>query len=172
MKGPADRPNDTQSADPKDRRDVRRAVAHWRRQITGDNRVPLLATFDFTSIKSDWSHRFLICADQNPEHATVIRYGIMFGALLGLPEKVTAITPLNQLIPERYLPLFTEGCSKAIRNQQPAPFNGALEHDFIVELFRTVFLPIRIHPNWSKWMVFGTFNCRITLLGDKRAEDD
>lgn len=171
MKGPTAQPNDTQSVDPKERRDVRRAVAHWRRQIAGEDRVPLLATFDFTSIKGEWGHRFLICTDQNPENATFISYGIMFAALLGLPEKVTAITPLNQLIPDRYRPLFAEGCNKAIRNQRPAPFSGALEHDFIVELFRAVFLPIRLHPNWSKWLIFGTFNCRIALSGDKRAED-
>src|SRR5882757_8936718 len=34
-------------------------------------------------------------------------------------------------------------------------FSGSFEHDFTVELFRAVFLPIRLHPSWdpppAKW---------------------
>jgi len=165
-------PNGTQSADPKERRDVRRAIAIWRRHISEDDRVPLLANFDFASIRSDWSHRFLICADQNSETAAFISYGATFAAQLGLPEKVTVVIPLNHLLPEHYRPLFANGCSKAIADQQPAPFNGALEHDFTSELFRAVFLPIRLHPSWSKWLIFGSFNCRTVLATGRRAEDD
>jgi hypothetical protein len=172
LEHPGDQPNSAGSADPKERRDVRRAIAIWRRQITGNDRVPLLANFDFTSIKGDWSHRFLICADQNPDTAAFISYGATFAAQLGLPEKVTMVTPLNEVIPEHYRPLFANGCSKAITSQEPAPFNGALEHDFTAELFRAVFLPIRLHPTWSKWLIFGTFNCRTVLTIDRRAADD
>ena len=172
LKDPVAQPNGTRPADPKERREVRRAIAIWRRQISGDDRVPLVANFDFASIRGDWSHRFLICADQNPETAAFISYGATFAAQLGLPEKVTVITPLKQVIPEHYWPLFASGCGKAIANQEPAPFNGALEHDFTAELFRAVFLPIRLHPSWSKWLIFGTFNCRTVLQIDRRAADD
>jgi hypothetical protein len=156
-------------ANGKERRDVRRASEHWLRHAAG-NRVPLLATFDFSSIKGDWGHRFLICTDQNFENAAFVAYGPRFAALLGLPEAVSAIIPLNQQIPERHLPLFVEGCSNALIKQLPARFSGSFEHDFTVELFRAIFLPIRLHPSWSKWLIFGSFNCRTVLSVDRRAQ--
>lgn len=45
----------------------------------------------------------------------------------------------------------------------PVRFSGAIEHYFTVELFRAVFLPIRLHPSWSKWLIFGSFNSRTVL---------
>ena len=83
-----------------------------------------------------------------------VAYGASFAALLGLPEKVTAITPLKQQIPERYCPLFAQGCVNALTKQAPARLNGAFENDFTAELFRAVFLPIELHPRWSKWLIF------------------
>ena len=68
-------------------------------------------------------------------------------AQLGLPAKITDVIPLNQQVPERYRPLFAEGCSTVMRKQVPARFSGAFEHDFKAELFRAVFLPIRLHPS-------------------------
>jgi hypothetical protein len=151
-----------------ERRDDRRTFEHWLRHASGDHRIPLLATFDFASIKSDWSHRFLICTDRHPESAAFVAYGSTFAELLSLPEKITAIIPLNQQIPERYRPLFAEGCSNAMSKQVPARFSGSFEHDFTAELFRAVFLPIRLHPSWSKWLIFGTFNCRTVLSVDNK----
>ena len=37
----------------------------------------------------------------------------------------------------------------------PARFSGAFYYDFQVELYRGVFLPIRLHPNWCKLLIFG-----------------
>jgi len=37
-----------------------------------------------------------------------------FAELLDLPHKVTAIVPLVQQIPERYGPVFADGCIKAL----------------------------------------------------------
>jgi hypothetical protein len=143
-----------------ERRDDRRTFEHWLRHASGDDHIPLLATFDFASIKRDWSNRFLICTDRHPESAAFVAYGSRFSELLSLPEKITAIIPLNQQIPERYRPLFAEGV--------PARFSGSFEHDFTAELFRAVFLPIRLHPSWSKWLIFGTFNCRTVLSVDNK----
>ena len=151
------------------RRDAERAMEHWLRHASGEGTVPRLAAFDFASIKGDWSHRFLICADRSAENAAFVAYGTQFAKLLDLPDTVTAIVPLNQQIPERYRPLFTEGCSNALTKQVPARFSGAFENDFTAELFRAVFLPIQLHASWSKWLVFGSFNSRKVLSVDRQA---
>ena len=159
--------SDAQQA--KDRRDVKRTIEHWLRHASEDGGVPLLESFDFASIKGDWSHRFLICADQKVEDAAFVAYGAKFAALLGLPEKITAIVPLCQQIPERYCPLFAEGCASALTKEAPARLSGTFESDFIGELFRAVFLPIQLHPSWSKWLIFGSFNCRTVRSADRQA---
>jgi hypothetical protein len=153
----------------KNRRDVERTIEHWSRHGSGDGGVPLLPAFDFASIKGDWSHRFLICTDQNVESAAFLAYGTKFARLLDLPETVRAIVPLNQQIPERYRPLFSEGSSNALTKQEPARVSGSFEHDFTAELFRAVFLPIQMHRSWSKWLVFGSFNYRTVLSVDRQA---
>jgi len=150
-----------------ERRDAGRASDHWLRNAAG-NRVPLLATFDFSSIKGDWAHRFLICTDQQLENAAFVAYGASFAQLLELPEQVTEVVPLRQQIPQRYLPVFVEGCGNAIK-QLPARLSGSFVHDFTVELYRAVFLPIQLHQSWSKWLLFGSFNCRTVLSVDRRA---
>ena len=151
----------------RERRDVRRVVDHWFGH-TGEDRVPLLTTFDFSSIRSDWAHRFLICTDRNGEDSAFLAYGSQFAAQLALPEAVTKIIPITEQLPERYRPLFVEGCKNAIAEELPARFSASFEHDFTAELFRAVFLPIRLHANWSKWLIFGSFNCRKVLSVDKR----
>ena len=110
------------------------------------------------------------CSDQAVENAAFVAYGLKFAELLGLPETVTAITPLNRQIPERYCPLFAEGCRNAMDKQVPARFSGSFEHDIQAELFRAVFLPIRLQPGWSKWLIFGSFNCRTVLSVDRIAQ--
>jgi len=47
--------------------------------------------------------------------------------------------------------------------------SGSFSHEFKNELYRAVFLPIRMHPNWSKWLIFGSFNYRMVLSVDQKA---
>jgi hypothetical protein len=84
--------------------------------------------FDFSTMKGAWGHRFLI-SDQAIENAAFVAYGLKFAELLGLPQTVTAIVPLNRQIPERYCPLFAEGCRNAMEKQAPARFSGSFDHD-------------------------------------------
>jgi len=77
---------------------------------------------------------------------------------LNLPEKVQAIAPMLQQIPERYRSIFQDRCSKAMTDPVPARFSGAFNYDFKVELYRGVFFPVRLHPNWSKRPTLGSFN--------------
>src|SRR5262249_17926659 len=152
---------------PSERRDIQRTINFWQRNISDDDAPPLLATFDFSAMKGNWDHRFLICSDLNVENAAFVTYGAKFAQLLNLPEKVQAIIPMLQQIPERYSPIFADGCGKAMTEPVPARFSGAFNHDFQVELYRGVFLPIRLHPNWSKRLIFGSFNYRTALSVDR-----
>jgi hypothetical protein len=56
-----------------------------------------------------------------------------------------------------------------MNKQVSAQFSGSFDHGFQVELFRAVFLPIRLHQSWSKWLIFGSFNYRMVLSTDKQA---
>ena len=152
-----------------ERRDIQRTINLWQRNISDDDAPPLLATFDFSAMKGNWDHRFLICSDLNVENAAFVTYGAKFAQLFNLPEKVQAIVPMLQQFPERYRPIFRDGCSKAMTDSVPTRCSGAFNYDFQVELYRGVFLPIRMHPNWSKRLIFGSFNYRTVLSVDRSA---
>jgi hypothetical protein len=152
-----------------ERRDIQRTINFWQRNASDDDAPPLLATFDFSAMKGSWDHRFLICSDLNVENAAFVMYGANFAQLLNLPEKVQAIVPMLQQIPERYHPIFRDGCSKALSDAVPARFSGGFNYDFQVELYRGVFLPVRMHPNWSKRLILGSFNYRVVLSIDRSA---
>lgn len=154
---------------PNERRDVQRTINLWQRNVSKDGGAPLLTSFDFSAMKGDWGNRFLICSDRSVENAAFVLYGMNFAELLDLPHKVTAIVPLVQQIPERYGPVFADGCIKALTEPAPARFSGSFSHEFKNELYRAVFLPIRMHPNWSKWLIFGSFNYRMVLSVDQKA---
>src|SRR5262249_32913966 len=139
------------------------------RNMAEGSTLPDVGTFDFSSMKQDWEHRFLICSDLNVENAAFVMYGAKLARLLNLPEKVKAIIPLIHQIPERYRPIFAEGCSKAMTQAAPARFSGAFNYDFQAELYRGVFLPIGLHPSWSKRLIFGSLSYRKVLSIDRTA---
>jgi hypothetical protein len=116
-----------------ERRDIQRTIDLWQRNMAEGSALLDVGTFDFSPMKRDWGHRFLICSDLNLENAAFVMYGVKFAQLLDLPEKVQAIVPLFQQIPERYWPIFAEGCSKAMTQAAPARFSGTFNYDFQVE---------------------------------------
>jgi hypothetical protein len=154
---------------PNERRDIQRAINLWQKHVAEGGGPPLLATFDFSPMRGDWGHRFLICSEPSANSAAFIIHGLKFAQLLGLPEKVTSSTPLLHQLPERYRPVFVEGCSRAMSEPAPAQFSGSFDYDFKDELYRAVFLPIILHPNWSKRLIFGSFNSKTVLSVDRKA---
>ena len=153
----------------RERRDIRRVIDIWQQNLSEDGRPPLLATFDFSQMKADWGHRFLICSDETVENAVFAVYGSKFAQLLALPDKATGEIPAIYQIPERYRPLFTAGCNNATVQRAPARLSGSFKSDFQVEVYRTVFMPIILQPNWSKQLIFGSFNSRTVLAVDRTA---
>jgi hypothetical protein len=154
---------------PNERRDIQRALNLWQKHVSEDGGPPILATFDFSPMRGDWGHRFLICSEPSANSAAFIIYGLKFAQLLGLPEKVTSSTPVVHQLPERYRPVFVEGCSRAMSETAPAQFSGSFDYDFKDELYRAVFLPIILHPNWSKRLIFGSFNSKTVLSVERKA---
>ena len=152
-----------------ERRDIQRTIDLWQRNMAEGRVLPEVGTFDFSSMKRDWGNRFLICSDLNIESAAFVMYGAQLARLLDLPETVQAIVPLFHQIPERYRPIFAEGCNKAMTQAAPARFSGTFNYDFQVELYRGVFLPIRLHPSWSKRLIFGSLSYRKVLSIDRTA---
>ena len=70
--------NELAREQPDERRDIQRTINLWRRHVTDDGLPPLLSTFDFSAMKGDWGHRFLICSDPSIENAAFVIYGIKF----------------------------------------------------------------------------------------------
>ena len=152
-----------------ERRDIQRAINLWQQSVGEDGGAPVLETFDFSPMRKDWGYRFLICSDQSAENAVFVVYGLKFAQLLGLPEKATTCIPVIRQLPERYQRVFAEGCGKAMTEPAPARLSGSFHYDIKAELYRAVFLPIRLHPDWSKRLIFGSFNYRTVLSVDKIA---
>jgi hypothetical protein len=151
-----------------ERRDIQQIISLWQRNASEDGGPPLLSTFDLSKMKAKRDHRFLICSDQTVQNAAFIVYGQKFAQLLGLPDKMTRVVSLYQLIPGRYRPIFAEGCGAVMNKDKPAQFSGTFDHEFRAELFRAVFVPIRLHPKWTKRLILGSLNCRFRPA-DKRA---
>jgi hypothetical protein len=139
-----------------ERRDVELAIEHWQRNTSGEGCIPSLDRFDFSSMRADWGHRFLLCGDQAIEHSVFIAYGSGFARLLRLPAKPVTVIPFIKQIPEPYRAMFSEGYSKATIELSPVMFDGTFRLATSAELFRAVFMPIMLRPNWS----IGSFNCR------------
>jgi hypothetical protein len=81
---------------------------------------------------------------------------------------MACVVSLYQLIPGRYRPIFAEGCGAVMTKDEPAQFSGTFDHEAKTELFRAVFVPIRLHPNWTTRLILGSLNCRFRSA-DKRA---
>jgi hypothetical protein len=143
-----------------ERRDVELAIEHWQRNTSAGACIPLLDTFDFSSMRADWGQRFLVCGDQAVETSRFIAYGGGFARLLHLPAKPVTATPFIEQISEPYRAMFSEGYSKAIMELSPVTFDGTFRLAKSAELFRAVFLPIMLRRDWSKRLIFGSFNCR------------
>src|SRR6202035_3637074 len=144
----------------RNRRDVERTIEQWQLNAQGSNRIPHLDTFDFSPMRGDWGYRFLICGDQAVENSVFVIYGSRLAQLLGLPERAETTIPFVQQVPELYRDMFAEGYSKAITELTSVTLKGTFSHGSNFELFRAVFLPIILHPGWSKQLIFGSFNCR------------
>jgi hypothetical protein len=92
---------------------------------------------------------------------TFLIYGSSFAQLLELPAEPISGIPINRQIPERYLPLFSEGCRDATAQAAPVWSSGVVVHYGQIELYRAAFMPLAMQPNSSARLVFGTFNRRI-----------
>ena len=148
-----------------ERRDVELAIQHWQRNTWGKDCVPLLDTFDFSPMKTSWGHRFLICGGPAVESSVFVSYGSGFARLLGLPAKPVTTIPFIQQVPASHREMFSEGCSKAMMESSPVTLEGTLGFGAGAQLFRAVFMPIMLRPNWSKQLIFGSFNCRPAVRG-------
>ena len=143
-----------------ERRDVELAIQHWQRNTWGKDCIPFLDTFDFSPMKANWGQRFLICGDRAIEEAAFVTYGTGFARMLGLPAKPVTTTPFIRQIPEAYREMFSEGYSKAAMESAPVTLEGTIRLAATAQLFRAVFMRIMLRPNWSKQLIFGSFNYR------------
>ena len=143
-----------------ERRDVELAIQHWQRNTWGEDCVPFLDTFDFTQIRANWGQRFLICGDRGAESALFVAYGPGFARMLGLPAEPNTTIPFIRQLPEAYGEMFAEGYGKAALEASPVTLEGTIRLAVHTRLFRAVFMPILLQPNWSKQLIYGSFNYR------------
>jgi len=141
-------------------RDTERAIALWRERAARFRGIPAITAFDFTSIGGNLGYRFVISCDEIIEDATFLLYGTQFARRLGLPDKTDSFTPLLRQLPDRYRPLFSEGCTEAICAKEPAQFSGSVSNSNALELYRAVFIPVKLRESSSRPIVYGSFNFR------------
>ena len=148
------------TANPGERREIQRAIEHWQRNTWGADCIPLLDTFDFSPLRGNWGYWFLICGDHALESAVFVAYGSGFAKLLGLPATPPPGIPCLEQIPRSYWAMFSEGYSRASMASSPETLEGTFRFQSRTERYRAVFMPIMLQPNWSKQLIFGSFNCR------------
>jgi hypothetical protein len=141
-------------------RDTERAIKLWYQKACGVGRPPPWQAFDFSRMPGDWGYRFVIGTGELVEAAEFVTYGAEFGRLLELAEKATNEVPMLQQLPERYRPLFSDGCSKAMVEGAPVRLNGAVAHLGKIEIYRAAFMPVEVQPNSPIQLIFGSFNRR------------
>jgi hypothetical protein len=143
-----------------ERRDVELAIQHWQQNTWGKDCIPLLDTFDFSSMRASGGQRFLVCGGQAVENAVFVTYGSGFARVLGLPAEPVTTTPFLRQLPDAYREMFSEGYTKAAMESAPVTLEGTIRFGVTAQLFRAVFMPIMLRPNWSKQLTFGSFNYR------------
>jgi hypothetical protein len=141
-------------------RDTERAIKLWYQKASTVGHPPPWKAFDFSRMPGDWGYRFVIGSGALVETAEFVTYGGEFRRLFELPEKATNAVPMLQQLPERYRPLFSDGCSKAMAESAPVRFSGAVSHLGKIEIYRAAFMPVEVQPASSVQLVFGSFNRR------------
>jgi hypothetical protein len=107
----------------------------------------------------DWGYRFLLCGSHAVENSVFVKYGSKLAQLLRLPGNVQTTSPLcNKYLP--HFEMFAEGYNKAYSESSPMELKGTFSVESKFLLYRAVFLPIMLQPNWSKQLILGSFNCR------------
>ncbi len=142
-----------------ERRDTERAFTLWHQKTSELGRPPPLEAFDLSRKNIDWSYRFIICGD-DVEHSVFLIYGLQLARLLQLPETPNYYGPMIAQLPDRYRPLFVEGCGEVIFDSAPARFSGAIVYHGRTEYYRAAFLPVKMRLDPLRPIVFGSFNCR------------
>jgi hypothetical protein len=144
-----------------EQRDTERAVTLWHNKASATGGPPPITAFDLSRLTGDWGHRFLISTDKIVEDSVFLIYGSPFARLLELPETPLSFTPMVEQLPERYRPLFGEGCVEAITEAAPARFSGAVVHHGKIEFYRAVFMPCKLNASSWRPLIFGSFNYRV-----------
>ena len=111
-------------------------------------------------MRGEWGYRFLICGGHEVESGVFVAYGSGFAQLLELPAKPVTNIPFIRQIPIPCRGMFVEGYTKAIVESSPITLDGMFRFETSAELYRSAFMPIMLQPNWSKLLIFGSFNCR------------
>jgi hypothetical protein len=145
---------------PDERREIQLAIEHWQRNTWGPDCIPLLDTFDFAPLRGDGGHWFLICGNHSIESAVFVTYGAAFAQLLGLPRQPITYLPCLEQVPVPYRAMFSAGYKRAGTASSPVTLDGTFRFEKKIELYRAVFMPIMLQPNWSKHLIFGSFNRR------------
>lgn len=110
----------------------------------------------------DWNHRFLISTNSAAESFVFLSYGRKVARMLDLPEQPSPRVPMIRQLPQRYRPIFVDGCREAVTCSRPVRKSGQFERwDGHAELYRAVFLPVGVRPAPLTSLIYGAFNRRI-----------
>jgi hypothetical protein len=154
--------NDNALTAARERRETERAILYWEQERRRLGCALTWMTLNFAELATEmWAHRFLMSINAITGDCVFLFYGARFAALMGLPETADPFVTISEQLPQRYIPLFTEGSINAIEQGVPVLMEGeVIREDRRQELYRSVFIPLSAKSDTPRRLAFGAFNCR------------
>ena len=175
----------------RERREAERVISYWEKKTTRLGNVAILGALDLARMRSpDWSHRFVIAVDPQPENSMLLYYGADVARLLELPGGRTPHVPINRQLrsrlpgifathtdrlrrdadgapivkqlPRRFSDVFARGCGDSHRHDAPLRLEGEITRDDgRRELYRAAFIPVTARHSPRSRLALGAFSSRI-----------
>jgi hypothetical protein len=146
-------------------RDTEIAIAFWKQKAEQFGELPPIAEFSLTDFVTQ-PFRFMILADlMVSDDSVFLAYGPGFAKLLDLPVRPSMLVPMLKCLPDRYRPLFAEGCDEATSEASPIRLDGEVARAGGSELYRACFMPLKMNIVTMR-AVYGSFNFRFRTTAE------
>ena len=163
-----DAPHDSAPKAVRERRESEQLITDWGRETRRLGHSLAVMTLDASAMTGPkWAHRFIIAVGPIVKDWSFLFYGARFASLMELPEPADRSVPMVAQLPERYVPVFTNGGIASTLSRIAVRMHGAVEReDGGREFFRAAFIRLRLDANRQQHFALGAFNCR---LAEKQA---
>jgi hypothetical protein len=156
-------PHESALSATRERRASERLITDWEGETRRLGHALAVMTLDVSAMTGPkWACRFVLTAGPIVEDWCFLFYGARFASLMELPETADRSVPMVAQLPERYVPVFTNGGIASTLSPLAVRIHGAIDREGgRRELYRAAFITFRAEPNGHQPLAFGAFNCRV-----------